>query len=222
MAARHAILHYGVAYTATPAWRHSSRGCAALLVHRASSSRATALTRRLLQVANDLGDGVQVLKVDVDENPQLSTQLQVRALARVRTGVLEWRVHAAGVLWVHWWVSGRAHGHSSAVVPWRRAVVVGQQGQPRHMPPARRSLQVNARPCPWELRRLQGRKHACHHAVADHRFGAARAAPLVWCAQIQGLPTMIFIGMDPEKPALRTEGLLPAETIKTIVANELK
>jgi thioredoxin-like negative regulator of GroEL len=39
--------------------------------------------------------------------------------------------------------------------------------------------------------------------------------------QIQGLPTMIFVGMDPEKPALRTEGLLPAAEIKNIVLTEL-
>lgn len=39
--------------------------------------------------------------------------------------------------------------------------------------------------------------------------------------QIMGLPTMIFVGMDPTKPALRTEGLLPAETIIEIVQKEL-
>lgn len=39
--------------------------------------------------------------------------------------------------------------------------------------------------------------------------------------QIQGLPTMIFVGMDKDKPALRTEGLLPAESIKDIIAKEL-
>jgi thioredoxin-like negative regulator of GroEL len=39
--------------------------------------------------------------------------------------------------------------------------------------------------------------------------------------QIQGLPTMIFVGTDTEKPALRTEGLLPANTIKDIVMKEL-
>lgn len=48
---------------------------------------------------------------------------------------------------------------------------------------------------------------------------------LLCCAacplQIQGLPTLIFIGMDNEKPALRTEGLLPAETIKNIITKEL-
>lgn len=39
--------------------------------------------------------------------------------------------------------------------------------------------------------------------------------------QIQGLPTMVFVGTDPNKPALRTEGLLPAHIIKEIVQNEL-
>lgn len=39
--------------------------------------------------------------------------------------------------------------------------------------------------------------------------------------QIMGLPTLIFVGMDPSKPALRTEGLLPAQTIIEIVTNEL-
>lgn len=35
--------------------------------------------------------------------------------------------------------------------------------------------------------------------------------------QIQGLPTMIFVGTDGSEPALRTEGLMPAESIKDIV-----
>ncbi|KAK9905834.1 hypothetical protein WJX75_007277 [Coccomyxa subellipsoidea] len=39
--------------------------------------------------------------------------------------------------------------------------------------------------------------------------------------QIQGLPTMVFVGTDPNKPALRTEGLLPANVIKEIIENEL-
>ena len=38
---------------------------------------------------------------------------------------------------------------------------------------------------------------------------------------IQGLPTLVFVGTEPGKPALRTEGLLPAATIKEIIANEL-
>lgn len=39
--------------------------------------------------------------------------------------------------------------------------------------------------------------------------------------QIQGLPTMLFISPNDQKPVLRTEGLLPAETIKNIIKNEL-
>ncbi|KAK9836523.1 hypothetical protein WJX74_002219 [Apatococcus lobatus] len=39
--------------------------------------------------------------------------------------------------------------------------------------------------------------------------------------QIQGLPTMVFVSLDKEKPALRTEGLLPAEVIKEIIEKEL-
>eukprot|EP00238_Polyblepharides_amylifera_P000816 CAMPEP_0196570618 /NCGR_PEP_ID=MMETSP1081-20130531/756_1 /TAXON_ID=36882 /ORGANISM="Pyramimonas amylifera, Strain CCMP720" /LENGTH=192 /DNA_ID=CAMNT_0041887159 /DNA_START=63 /DNA_END=641 /DNA_ORIENTATION=- len=35
--------------------------------------------------------------------------------------------------------------------------------------------------------------------------------------QIQGLPTIVFVGLDKSKPALRTEGLLPAETIISII-----
>lgn len=56
-----------------------------------------------------------------------------------------------------------------------------------------------------------------HILKVDTEIEKALASQL----RIQGLPTMIFIGMDPEKPALRTEGLLPANSIKDIVLNEL-
>lgn len=39
--------------------------------------------------------------------------------------------------------------------------------------------------------------------------------------QIHGLPTLIFVGMDANKPALRTEGLLPAQVIQEIVERDL-
>ena len=39
--------------------------------------------------------------------------------------------------------------------------------------------------------------------------------------QIQGLPTLIFVSKSNDKPALRTEGLLPAQSIIEIVTNEL-
>jgi hypothetical protein len=37
---------------------------------------------------------------------------------------------------------------------------------------------------------------------------------------LQGLPTMILVGMDPNKPALRTEGMLPANQIKDLIIEE--
>jgi hypothetical protein len=59
-----------------------------------------------------------------------------------------------------------------------------------------------------------------------HSAAATRAGPLTSghsvASQIQGLPTMVFVGMDKSKPALRTEGLLPAQTIREIVENELQ
>ena len=39
--------------------------------------------------------------------------------------------------------------------------------------------------------------------------------------QIQGLPTLVFVGTDTSKPALRTEGMLPAEMVKSIITSEL-
>ena len=38
----------------------------------------------------------------------------------------------------------------------------------------------------------------------------------------RGLPTLVFISPDKDKPALRTEGMLPAEQIKEIIKNELQ
>ena len=72
--------------------------------------------------------------------------------------------------------------------------------------------------------------YSCEDSTSDgERMIAARAvhAQCQWLTlhvcwlQIQGLPTMVFVSTDPAKPALRTEGLLPAKTIKEIVANEL-
>lgn len=39
--------------------------------------------------------------------------------------------------------------------------------------------------------------------------------------RIEGLPTMVFVSSDVSKPAIRTEGLLPAETIIKIITDEL-
>ena len=39
--------------------------------------------------------------------------------------------------------------------------------------------------------------------------------------QIQGLPTLVFVSTDSSKSALRTEGMLPAETVISVIENEL-
>ncbi|KAL3695121.1 hypothetical protein R1sor_008772 [Riccia sorocarpa] len=39
--------------------------------------------------------------------------------------------------------------------------------------------------------------------------------------EIRGLPTMVFVSSDTEKLAIRTEGLLPSDTIRNIIENEL-
>lgn len=50
---------------------------------------------------------------------------------------------------------------------------------------------------------------------------AAHSPAYINITQIQGLPTMIFIGTDDSKPALRSEGLMTAETIKSIIKKDL-
>ena len=96
----------------------------------------------VVQVYEALGDSIRIVKVDTDENPDLSSQLQVC---------------------VYW------------------------------QPGVRSSCTCLASACTL---------NTSHVRVS---------------AQIQGLPTMVFVGLDRSKPALRTEGLLPAETIMVCV-----
>jgi thiol-disulfide isomerase/thioredoxin len=102
----------------------------------------------VLQVYETMGDSIRIVKVDTDENPDLSSQLQVRVAAH--------------------------------------------------------HLKRPALPVPKRMRELAGTTSVC-------------SCP----AQIQGLPTMVFVGLDRNKPALRTEGLLPADTIMDIIRTEL-
>ncbi|XP_042519434.1 thioredoxin-like protein CITRX2, chloroplastic [Macadamia integrifolia] len=39
--------------------------------------------------------------------------------------------------------------------------------------------------------------------------------------QVRGLPTLYFISPDPNKDAIRTEGLIPAQMIRDIIDNEM-
>ena len=56
---------------------------------------------------------------------------------------------------------------------------------------------------------------------ASSALSSGSAVMMTCRVQIQGLPTMVFVGVDPSKPALRTEGLLPAASIKEIIETEL-
>ena len=56
---------------------------------------------------------------------------------------------------------------------------------------------------------------------AWERVGAAGRDAVV-PAPRRGLPTLVFISPDKTKPALRTEGMLPADQIKEIIINELQ
>lgn len=59
--------------------------------------------------------------------------------------------------------------------------------------------------------------------LSQHRRSrlTAHSPAYIIITQIQGLPTMIFIGTDDSKPALRSEGLMTAETIKSIIKKDL-
>ena len=67
--------------------------------------------------------------------------------------------------------------------------------------------------------------------AAGHRRGPGAASfvkvdtdeetDLATQLQIQGLPTLVFVSADQSKPALRTEGMLPAETVVSVIENEL-
>lgn len=41
------------------------------------------------------------------------------------------------------------------------------------------------------------------------------------CAQVRGLPTLFFISPDPNKDAIRTEGLIPLQMMRDIINNEM-
>lgn len=67
------------------------------------------------------------------------------------------------------------------------------------------------------------RGHLQHSASAAPLYLLGQSVTLTSppCPQIAGLPTMIFIGTDDTKPALRSEGLMTAETIKNILKKDL-
>ena len=76
-------------------------------------------------------------------------------------------------------------------------------------------------PCVLLASELEKVKAELGDAVRIVKVDTDEEADLSTQLQIQGLPTLVFVGTDTEKPALRTEGMLPAEMVKSIIANEL-
>ena len=76
-------------------------------------------------------------------------------------------------------------------------------------------------PCVLLASELEKVKAELGESVRIVKVDTDEEATLSTQLQIQGLPTLVFVGTDLEKPALRTEGMLPAEMIKGIISNEL-
>lgn len=76
-------------------------------------------------------------------------------------------------------------------------------------------------PCVLLASELEKVKAELGDSVRIVKVDTDEEAALSTQLQIQGLPTLVFVGTDTEKPALRTEGMLPAEMVKSIIANEL-
>ena len=53
--------------------------------------------------------------------------------------------------------------------------------------------------------------------VAIYKVNTEENEQLSSQLQIQGLPTMIFVGTNAAEPALRTEGMMPAASIKEVL-----
>lgn len=128
-------------------------------------------------MAEELGDGVRILKVDTDLNPDISTQLQVGGPVAGASGCR----------------GGGVGGYTQSLPSSARASVLA-----------------------WPL------FSCCRRGRSVPKPSPEHVSPRPSVPQIQGLPTLIFVGMDNAKPALRTEGLLPAQVIREIVETELQ
>ncbi|KAK9839620.1 hypothetical protein WJX81_001395 [Elliptochloris bilobata] len=74
-------------------------------------------------------------------------------------------------------------------------------------------------PCVLLAKELESVAEELGEAVRVVKVDVDEEQALASHLQIQGLPTLVFIGMDKEKPALRLEGLLPASAIKEVLVD---
>lgn len=76
-------------------------------------------------------------------------------------------------------------------------------------------------PCVLMSAELEKVQERLGDAVQCVKVDTDEESELATQLQIQGLPTLVFVSPDQSKPALRTEGMLPAETVISVIENEL-
>ena len=77
-------------------------------------------------------------------------------------------------------------------------------------------------PCVLMSAELEKVKEQLGEAVRCIKVDTDEETELATQLGIEGLPTIVFVSKDASSPALRTEGLIPAETVVSIIENQLQ
>jgi thioredoxin len=77
-------------------------------------------------------------------------------------------------------------------------------------------------PCVLMSAELEKVKEQLGEAVRCIKVDTDEETELATQLAIEGLPTIVFVSKDAASPALRTEGMIPAETVISIIENQLQ
>jgi thioredoxin len=77
-------------------------------------------------------------------------------------------------------------------------------------------------PCVLMSAELEKVKEQLGEAVRCIKVDTDEETELATQLGIEGLPTVVFVSKDAASPALRTEGMIPAETVISIIENQLQ
>ena len=77
-------------------------------------------------------------------------------------------------------------------------------------------------PCVLMSAELEKVKEQLGEAVRCIKVDTDEETELATQLGIEGLPTIVFVSKDASSPALRTEGMIPAETLVSIIENQLQ
>lgn len=77
-------------------------------------------------------------------------------------------------------------------------------------------------PCVLMSAELEKVKEQLGEAVRCIKVDTDEETELATQLGIEGLPTIVFVSKDASSPALRTEGMIPAETVVSIIENQLQ